>query len=143
MRRSKGNAGQMTIELAIAFPALVIVAVISVNALTFFGECAVFDRVTHAAVRTYAAAPAYGQGTAQSCALVEQELHAAIEASNVEVSVRWEPAGFDADRYVAHLEYAPTLFGMGLKSSVLGVSLPKLVHESKFVVDSYKAGVIF
>ena len=71
MRCKRFEKGQMTVELAVAMPVLIVVAVIAANALTFFAECAVFDRVAHEAVRVHAAAPAYGQGPGQSCALVE------------------------------------------------------------------------
>lgn len=47
--------GQMTVELAVVFPALLAVAVIAVNALLFFSECAAFDRVAREAVRLHAA----------------------------------------------------------------------------------------
>ena len=58
MMRRRSTRGQMTVQLAVAMPVLIIVAVIAVNALAFFAECAVFDRVAHEAVRVHAAAPA-------------------------------------------------------------------------------------
>lgn len=132
----------MTVELAVALPVLIAVAVIVVNAVTFLGDCAAFDRVAHGAVRVHAVSPAYGQGYDQSCALVEQEIEAALGRDNLEVSVAHAKVGMDYDEFRARLEYAPTLFGMGLRSEVFGVPLPKLVHESRFVVDVYKPGVI-
>ena len=140
--RKRAESGQMTVELAVAFPVLVIVAVIAVNALTFFSECAVFDRVAHEAVRVHAASPAYRQGAGQSCALVEQEIRASLDADNLEISVSCSPAGFDYEKYTASLAFSPTLFGMGLRSEVLGVPLPRLTHETEYVVDSYKPGVV-
>ena len=131
----------MTIELAVALPVLIIVAVIAVNALSFFGECAVFDRVAHEAVRVYAASPAYGQGPGQSCALVEQAIREVIDEQNVEISVSHGVTGFDYDQYTATIEFHPTLFGLGLRSSVFGVGLPTLVHSTVYVVDGYKSGV--
>ena len=72
--------GQMTVELAVVFPALLAVAVIAVNALLFFSECAAFDRVAREAVRLHAASPAYGQGLEQSCAQVAQTVEQALVA---------------------------------------------------------------
>lgn len=132
----------MTIELAVAMPVLIIVAVIAVNAITFFADCAVFDRVAHEAVRVYAAAPAYGQGPDQSCALVEENIVAALDAENIEVEVSHGVTGFDFDQYTATLVFHPTLFGLGLRSEVFGVALPSLTHATSYVVDTYKAGVI-
>ena len=141
-RLAKDSAGQMTIELAAVLPVALTVALLAVNALTFFGQCAVFDRVAHEAVRIHAASPAYRQGAAQSCALVEADIMAALGSENVDVSVSHSSAAFDLDCYTATLEYSPTLFGMGLRSQVFGVSMPRLIHSTDYVVDSYRAGVI-
>ena len=143
IRRWRDNeTGQMTIELAAVLPVLMIVAMIAVNAMTFFAECAVFDRAAHEAVRVHAAAPAYGQGPSQSCALAEADIRTALGDDNVVVSVTHTSAERDLDRYTATLEFSPTLFGMGLRSHVFGVDMPRLVHTTSYVVDSYKPGVI-
>ena len=138
----RSSRGQMTIELAVAMPVLIIIAVIAVNAITFFCQCAVFDRVAHEAVRVHAVSPAYGQGAGQSCSLVEQDIRAVLDDSNIEVSVTSGSTGFDFDQYTATIEYHPTLFGLGLRSEVFGVAMPTLTHTTSYVVDSYKAGVI-
>ena len=132
----------MTVQLAVAMPVLIIVAVIAVNALTFFAECAVFDRVAHEAVRVHAAAPAYGQSLGQSCALVEQDIRAALGADNLDVSVTSGSAGFDCEQFTATLEFHPTLFGLGLRTEVFGVAMPALSHTTSYVVDVYKPGVV-
>ena len=132
----------MTVELAVAMPVLIIVAVIAVNAMTFFVDCAVFDRVAHQAVRTHAASPAYGQGSGQSCALVEQEIERALDRQNLDISVTCGAVAGDFESYTATVEFHPTLFGMGLRSEVLGVPLPTLTHSTTYVVDVYKPGVI-
>ena len=134
--------GQMTIELAAALPALLAVALIATNALTFLGQCAVFDRVAHQAVRVHASAPAYGQGAGSSCALIESDIRTALGGRGVEVTVSHSSAGRDLDRYTATLTFYPTLFGAGLRSQVFGVQIPRLTHASEYVVDSYKPGVI-
>ena len=142
MRRVASPSGQMTIELAVALPVLIVVAVVAVNAMTFFSDCAVFDRVAHEAVRVHAASPAYGQDVGQTCALVEQTIESQLDASNLSVSVAHGVIDADFDEYTATLEFAPTLFGMGLRSEVFGVSLPRLKHVTRYVVDSYRSGVI-
>lgn len=141
-RWQKNTTGQMTIELAAALPVLIIVAMIAVNAMTFFSECAVFDRAAHDAVRVHAAAPAYGQSPSQSCALAEADIRTALGDDNVVVSVTHANAERDLDRYTATLEFSPSLFGMGLRSRVFGVAMPRLVHTTSYVIDSYKPGVI-
>ena len=135
-------SGQMTIELAVALPVLLVVAMVSVNALVFFDQCAVFDRAAHQAVRVHAASPAYGQTPSMSCSLAQADIESALGGKNVSVSVTCASAGRNLERYTARLEFSPTLFGMGLRSSVFGVSMPRLVHTSEYVVDSYKPGVV-
>ena len=134
--------GQMTIELAAALPVLLAVALVATNAMTFFGQCAVFDRAAHQAVRVHAAAPAYGQGAATSCALAEADIKEALGASNVEVNVTCSSAERNLERFTATLVFSPTLFGCGLRSQVFGVQMPVLTHVTEYVVDSYKPGVI-
>lgn len=141
-RKACSRTGQMTVELAIAFPVLLVVAVIAVNALTFISDCAVFDRIAHEAVRVHAASPAYRQGAGQTAALIEQEIRSELDAPNLEVGVSHESAGADFERYTATLEYSPTLFGMGVRTVVFGVSLPRLTHKTEYVIDTYKPGVV-
>lgn len=140
--RLRSESGQMTLEMAVALPVLIVVAVIAVNAMTFFGDCAVFDRVAHEAVRVHATAPAYQQTGDESCALIEQSIRAQMDASNLEVTVERSATGVDLDAFTMTLGYHPTLFGRGLRPDVFGVSLPPLTHTTRYVVDSYKPGVM-
>ena len=134
--------GQMTVELAVVFPALLAVAVIAVNALLFFSECAAFDRVAREAVRVHAASPACGQGLEQSCALVSQTVEQAFDRPYVGTRVAVEGTAGGHARFTATIEFSPTLFGLGLKSSVFGVALPHLEHAVSLTVDPYKPGVL-
>lgn len=131
----------MTVELGVAFPALLVVALIVTNAMLFFSECAAFDREACDAIRVYATAPAYGSGQLQSCAQIEQALAREFDRPYLNVGVSCEGAEFDFVRYRATLRFSPTLFGMGMRSSVFGAVLPELVHETSLVVDAYKPGV--
>ena len=104
--RTCDERGQMTVELAAAFPVLIIVAVIAVNALAFFSECAAFD------------------------------------AENEAVRVSAEAVSGGHTRFTGTLEYMPTLFGLGLRSTVFGIPLPPLTHAVSIAVDCYKPGVL-
>ena len=132
------SSGQMTVEFVAALPVLLAVAAISVNALTYFGWCAAFDDDFRDSVRVYAASPAYGQGVGDTCALIER----ALDAENVSASVSAHGVSAGHTSFSATLEYMPTLFGLGLKSEVMGVALPKLSHTEELVVDCYKPGVL-
>ena len=61
----------------------------------------------------------------------------------LEASVSVAGESFGQKRFRATLRFTPTLFGMGLKSSVFGVSLPQLELSTELVVDVYKPGVLF
>ncbi len=134
--------GQMTVELAIAFPVLIIIAVIAVNALLLFSECASFDNSFRDAVRVYATAPAYGQELEQSKAQVATALAKSSDKPYLASSVAVQGNSGGHVTFEGTLDFSPTLFGLGLKSSVFGVSLPHLLHKVSLTVDCYKPGVL-
>lgn len=141
-RRCACCQGQMTIEFVVALPAMLVVAVVAVNACTFFGLCAAFDNSFRDAVRVCATSPAYGQDVAQSCALVEEQLADVTRAENVEVKVTARAVSQGHTAFSGVLHYRPMLFSFALKSEVFGVSLPALMHTEELTVDCYKPGVL-
>lgn len=140
--RRLSERGQASVELMMALPVMIAVAVIVVNALLFFSDCAAFDRLAHQAVRVHAASPAYGQDAQRSRDLVQSELERSFARDNLEVSVTVESVSGGRLSFDATLEYSPTLFGMGLRTEVFGVRLPGLSHTVSYVVDQYKPGVV-
>lgn len=142
-RFAADERGQMTIEFMVMLPVVIIVACIAVNALTFFSDCAAFDVQAKNAIRTYAASPAYGQDSRVAVGKIEGELKRSFAADALSVRVGAEHARHDLVVYRAHLEYTPNLFGMGLKTEVMGVALPRLHHEAALAVDPYKPGMLF
>lgn len=93
-------------------------------------------------MRVQATAPAYGQDVEQSRGAIESQLAAAFPRRNEVVTVERGAAAEGHDRFTATLTYRPTLFGLGMRSSVLGVPIPPLSHRASMVVDCYKPGVI-
>lgn len=142
-RGGQNELGQATVELAVVLPAAIIVAVIAVNALTFFGTCASFDRVARQSVCAWVAVPEANMDVGDAATYVRDELERAVGASNIAVSVSAEHAAGGLTKVVARIEYQPTLFGLGLRREVFGVSLPPLVHEVALAVDAYKPGILF
>ncbi len=133
--------GQTTVGLVVVLPVAIIVAAIAVNALLFFSECAKFDRLARNAVRVCATSPAYGQGVEQSTAAIDAMLEDAMgEGVDCQVSASGGGAGFTT--FTASMTYDPSLFGVGLREEVFGVSLPALRHEVSLTVDSYKPGML-
>jgi Flp pilus assembly protein TadG len=136
------ESGQMTVELAVVFPVMIVVAVITVNALLFFSQCAAFDRVARESVRIYATAPAHGEDASACEGKVRETLERQFDEEYLAVGVTSEEAGLDLRRYTAELTFSPTLFGRGLRDEVFGVALPHLTHRAVYLVDTYKPGVV-
>ena len=141
--RDDGQGGQMTVELVAVLPVALLIAAITVNALVFFGDCAAFDRVARNAVRVYAASPTYGVQAAQSASSIASTVKGEFSSEFEEVAATFEGVGGGLVRYTVTLDYAPNLFGMGVRASLFGVDLPHLRHSTSLVVDAYKPGVFF
>ena len=134
--------GQATLELMVGFPVVLIVAIIATNALLFFSDCAAFDRAFREAVRVHAASPAYGQGVDEGCGLVAATLDPLFNRDNENVSIVVERLASGHARFTGTLDFVPTLFGLGMRSSVFGVELPALTHTKEIVVEVYRPGVL-
>lgn len=133
--------GQMTVELAVVLPAIIIVCAISVNALLFVSECAAFDRAFPQMVRLYSV-PCYGETTEGSSASVQEALSGRFDKDYVSVAVSAVRDDLSHVRFTGELLFSPTLFGMGLRDEFFGVRLPRITHGVEYVVDSYRAGAV-
>ena len=140
---AREESGQMSVELMVVLPVALAVAVVAVNALVFFGDCAAFDRAARNAVRVYATSPGYGIQAGQTQAKIATALTESMDDDFKEASVSAEGVTAGLVRYTATLDYAPNLFGMGIRESVFGVQLPHLKHSISLVVDTYKPGIVF
>lgn len=138
----KKAKGQMTIEFVVAFPAMIAVAFVAINAVLFLSDCAAFDRAFRNAVCTYASSPSYEQGIDGSCALVEAALGETFDRENLQCRVSASGSEGDAVVFAGELRFEPTLFGRGRLSGAFGVSFPSLCHEERMAVSVYKPGVV-
>lgn len=136
------QCGQMTVEFVIAFPTLLIIAVISMNAMLFFSECAAFDRLARQAICVHAAAPGYGQGSAQVAAQVQSQLQQQFSKDWLQVQVASSGHSPGYVTYTAELDFTPTLVGRSFSGSVFGVTVSPLRHQVSMTVDPYKPGAI-
>lgn len=140
--KAREGLGQMTVELCVVLPVVVVVAAIACNALSFFGSCAEFDRVGRNAVRTFAAVPAAGAQPGSGAGDVLSAIEDSLPDDNLEFEVLSSRDCRGYEEYSMTMTFHPTLFGLGLKQEVLGVPMPALVHESRMVVSPYKPGVL-
>lgn len=127
----------MTVELCIVFPVAIIIAVIAVNALLFFGQCASFDRVARNAVRAIAASPSTKEASADLAARIEAMVEAELQLDAGAVECVALASGDGVDRFRITHSFAPTLFGMGLRTQIWGVPVPKLSHATELALDRY------
>lgn len=133
---------QMAVELVACIPAMIAIAVIATNALLFFSECAAYDNAFRESVRVHASSPAYGQDLSAVLDCVDTQLAQQFtgEYKESSVAVRGTHAGHVT--FTGTLTLRPTLFGMGLRSRVLGINLPDATHSVSLTIDSYKPGVV-
>lgn len=139
----KRESGQMAIEAMVVLPVVLIVAVIVVNVGTYLSECAAFDRAARNAVRVYAASPEAGERHTAIATTIEEALQEGFSEEFLDVSVAFERSFGGKMTYRVTLTFHPTLFGMGLKTSVFGIPLPTASHEAVLTIDSYKPGILF
>ena len=119
---------------------MIIVAVVLVNALSFASECARFDREARNAIRCEASTPAINEGYFGPASRIGSALQSSFSASNESTSVSVSKSSLFTTRYECELMWSPTLFGLGMKTSVFGVQLFQLSHKCALSVDPYRAG---
>ena len=139
----KSTSGQATVELAVMFPVVIIIAVIAINSLLYFGYCASFDRSFRQIVSATASSPAAGIDIGKLKSDIENQLNELYDEENLNFDVEVHAVDGGCHQYLATLKMFPTLFGLGLKSEILGIPLPSLNHSSQMTVETYKPGVIF
>ena len=140
--KHRTQAGQMTVELAVALPVMIVVALIAVNALLLMGECASFDRLACEAVRTYAASPGYGVDAHAAAAQACDQLSTSFAHDFEQVEVQVGETSMGHVSYEARLHFYPTLFGRPFSHAVFGVAIPPVTHSVRIVIDAYKPGAI-
>ncbi len=137
-----GREGQMTVEFVVAFPVLLVIALISTNAILFFSECSGFDREFRQEVSRLASSPAYEQSSGDIAGQIQTDLIQSFNRDYLEVSVSTRQSSAGLVTYEGVISFSPTLFGAGNLKGIFGVSFPKLQHHQKIAIDEYKPGVL-
>ena len=136
--------GQMTVELAVVLPVIIVVMVIAIDCLVFVGQCARFDNLVPQRVLELAVSPeADGYTTAQRKAAVKEALEEDFCDWGQSVKVTCEEADSALGSsvvYTCTLRFVPWPLSAG-GSTLLGSSIPvRLTHECSFAVDPYTPG---
>ncbi len=129
-------SGQMTVEFAVAFPILLMVGFIALNAMVFLGDCAAFDIVARDAIRLQADD---GNDVAQNAADVRARIEEGVSMDHESVSVLCERTDAGHMKYTAKTAFTPPFLS---GARVFGVQVPRIKHQVEFTVSPYRAGVI-
>lgn len=138
--RVKNEDGQMSVELCVVLPVVIAIAAILVNAMTFFGECAQFDRVARNSARICASSLAEGTDAFSVVGDMTAMISQKMDAGEVSCEAASSPVGDGYVTYSMRYSYEPTLFGLPLRGSVFGVSMPTMDHSIQITLDPYSPG---
>ncbi len=144
--------GQMSVELVVCLPVILIVAFIAIHGMIFAAACARFDEITPQFVRVEATK---GLDESVTCHVLESGIKEALSVYpgiSIAVTSEWID-GITGDefgeidktyfivphhtRYRVLLSYLP----VGLPSSIFGFEITGIIHQQSFAVDSYKPGI--
>lgn len=145
-----GREAQMTVELAVVTPVVIVVALIVLNLMGFIEACAAFDQAALDCVIAHGVSPSGEQSEDSAVGEVSSALEAALaNYGSCEVSVRAERVGEGGSfavsalltRYVCTLVYHPWPMVVRMPGVAYGAPF-SLTHECELVVDRYRSGVV-
>lgn len=150
-----GESGQMTVELAVIVPVVIVVALTVFNLMRFVEVCAVFDQVALDAVISQGVSPAGELSEVASVGAVEHCIEDALASERCTVSVSTDQATTSVSGgkgivfpvsplltdFTCTLTYRPwpssfVIAGVAYESPVV------LTHSRSIVVDRFRPGVV-
>ena len=138
----KNEHGQMSVEMAVCLPIIIICMVIAIDVLVYMGQCARFDHIAPQEILACATSPARGQENSNCSEQVQTALQKNFSdfGQKVEISAQEGEMFNGSITYNCTLSMQPWPLG-GAGGSILGVSIPTtLKHTTKFAVDPYIPG---
>lgn len=145
--------GQMSVELAVLMPVIVVVALVVYNLARFVALCATFDRAALNAVTSFGVSPAGTQTSVAAINQVEWEIAKSLGVSDA-FTVRVSATKIRADGSSSGMSLAPRLYEFTCKlffkpwpSAFVIAGAPfnaplVLLHERTLVVDRFSPGVV-
>lgn len=146
------DMGQMSVELAILIPVVVVVALIGWNLMRYVQYCARFDQLAADAVISQGVSPGGVATQVDAARAVRQTIQDAM-GSGVEIQVEASAVGRDG-KEATHFTLAPHLVRFSctmrmapwpsrIQIAQVGYQAPAvLAHSVELVVDTHKSGVV-
>ncbi|WP_417229352.1 hypothetical protein [Thermophilibacter sp.] len=149
---ARSREGQMTVELAVLTPVVMVVALVVLNLMGFVEACAAFDQAARDAIVAQGVAPPGEQSEIGAVEGVQATLEELLGRSDrCEVEVRAESTSGTGQgsfaisplltRYVCTLTYRPWPRSVRFPGITYEAPLA-LRHECSLVVDRYRPGVV-
>lgn len=146
------QGGQMTVELAVTLPVVIVVALVIYNLGRFVQLCAAFDQVSLDAMVSQGVSPPGDQTTLSATGAIRSVVRAALPGDDFDVQVaagassEGDGASFTLAphlvRYRCTLVYRPWPRSLVIAGVRMGTPL-RLRHERTIVVDRFRSGVVF
>ena len=151
-RALRGAEGQMSVEVAVIMPVVIVVAIVLANIMEFLGLCASFDRACLDAVIAHGVSPAGTQSLVGAVDSVESSIEDALGSSDaVEVEVSAAPLGASQNllvslnpqlvRFTCTMYFRPWPRSLGFAGAVMEAPF-EIAHTRSLVVDRYRPGVV-
>ena len=137
------TSGQMSVELCVTLPIILIFMVIAIDAMMYIGACSSFDHIANQAILAFGCSQDGNEFDQQEAVDdIKQAIEEQSDSQIKRVEVKAESCGILGDlvKYTCQLNYAPWPLNVeGI--SVFGIHLStSLNHERSFVVRSYAPG---
>lgn len=138
---ANNKKGQVMIEFAIAFPVLIIVSLITLNALLFASDCARFDNIAKNSIRSHASSPSFDEESSQSEKLIVSELQESFSDKFYKLKVSSTKDNV-YHTYRVELQFYPTYFSESPLHHVFNVVFSPLKHECSLTLNPYRPSIL-
>lgn len=148
----RSQSGQMSVEVAVVAPVVIVVAIAIANIMSFLNACAKFDRVSLDAVVAHGVSPSGMQGELSAVEQVQRAIEDAMGESpaiSIEVSAAPIAPSFDSlatlnpnlARFTCTMRFRP----WPQRFRIAGASFEapfEITHSRSLAIDRYRPGVV-
>lgn len=150
------NKGQMTVELAVVLPVVIVCALIGYNVIRFAQVCAIFDRASRNAIVNFGVAPSGNQDTSTACQQIQRAVEHSLNSNSCQIDVEAHTLLDDSQvqstglnficsplltKYTITLHFYPWPSFAAIAGVKSGIPA-HVTHKAHLVVDRFRPGVI-